>query len=75
MIVWHRDPGTRVAAGEILAEILDPIAGTRVAVASATDGLFFARPQGRLVRPGQQVGKIAGRVKLAHRKPGALLNL
>lgn len=77
VLVFAHAVGERVAAGDMIAEIVDPMAppGTpRIALSSRTDGLFFARPGQPLARPGLPAAKIAGAVSLAHRT-GPLLTL
>lgn len=77
VVVYRKALGDWVRAGEVVAEVLDPTdadpATARIPVPSRTDGMLFARQAGRLVRPGQSFCKVAGRVPLAHRQPGKLL--
>lgn len=70
--------GARVEAGDVVAEIADPLAldaaqGQRVGVASAASGVVFARTDQRIARAGDVLVKVAGREPLAHRRGGALL--
>lgn len=69
--------GSRVAAGDVVAELADPLdvehASGRTQVRSATDGLVFARTDQRIARPGDVLVKVAGERALAHRAAGALL--
>jgi hypothetical protein len=70
--------GARVEAGEVVAEIADPLAldagqGQRVGVVSAASGVVFARTDQRIARAGDVLVKVAGREPLAHRRDGALL--
>ncbi|HYC06040.1 MAG TPA: succinylglutamate desuccinylase/aspartoacylase family protein [Azospirillaceae bacterium] len=59
-IVAHKVAlGTRVAAGEVVAELVDPVAGTRTPVASALEGLVWARARDRYVGAGDIVASIA----------------
>lgn len=77
MVVYHAELGQRVTAGQIVAEIIDPLAedpaAVRTPVKTIADGLFFARKTRRLARPGQGIGKIAGAKPLPTRT-GALLD-
>jgi predicted deacylase len=77
MVVYHVELGERVTAGQVVAEIIDPLAedpaAVRTPVKSLADGLFFARKVKRLTRPGQGIGKVAGAVPLPTRT-GALLD-
>ena len=73
ILVWQRDLGARVAAGEVIGEIVVPAAQQRFPLVTRTAGLFFARRGHRYVRAGQTVAKIAGTEALQWRKSGALL--
>ncbi|QQS15092.1 MAG: succinylglutamate desuccinylase/aspartoacylase family protein [Rhodospirillales bacterium] len=68
-------PGARVAAGEVVGEIVDPTrppGGARAALAAAVDGVLFARMSPGLVKPGDRVAKIAGASAIPGRR-GKLL--
>ncbi|MGE0660391.1 MAG: succinylglutamate desuccinylase/aspartoacylase family protein [Reyranellaceae bacterium] len=74
LLVHRRDIGDRVRAGDVVCEILDPMAapGTaRTQLLARTDGMVFARSRPGLVRAGERVMKIAGKEKLV--QDGALL--
>lgn len=77
LLAYRADIGDTVAKGQPIADVIDitaeDTAAGRVTLASRTDGLFFARVDLRLIRPGERIGKVAGRVPLEHRKSGALL--
>lgn len=77
IVAYKKQPGDRVAKGEIVAEIVDLTAenpkDARTPVVSRADGLLFSRQVQKLVTPGTSVCKIAGAEKLAHRKAGSLL--
>lgn len=76
LVLYRRWIGDEVAAGEVVAEIVDLDADTehRTPVLATTSGLLFAvEAVTRLVRPGQRLCMIAGRERLAYRKPGTLL--
>jgi uncharacterized protein len=75
VLVYHRALGARVAAGDLIAEIVDPLAETpsRHEVRTITDGLLLSRRTRLLVRPGQHIAKIVGRIDLPTRH-GALLD-
>ena len=64
VVVFHKKPGEMVASGEMVAEVVNPLAGTpeeRVRpIRSGTDGLVFARSVDRFARPGRILAKIAG---------------
>jgi predicted deacylase len=77
VVVYHRRLGDMVRAGDLVAEIVDPLGEpwghARTPVRCTTDGLFFNHSAGRLVRLGQRFIRIAGAVPLATRKTGLLL--
>lgn len=76
LVVYHKDIGDRVAAGELLAEIvlLDAEIHTgRIPIHSEIDATFLVQQNARLVRAGQRIALLAGKVPLAHRQPGSLL--
>ncbi len=61
ILAYRREVGQRVAGGEVLAEITDPITGEATDILSPCDGMFFARTALRFVAPGRRLGKVAGR--------------
>lgn len=71
LIVFRVDVGARVKSGELIAEIVDPVAASAVAppveVRSRTEGILFARALEKLARPGKAVAKIAGAEALPDR--------
>jgi len=77
LVVYHAALGDHVTAGQVVAEIIDPLAedpaAVRTPVTTSADGLFFARKIERLARPGQGIGKVAGSRPLPTRT-GALLD-
>jgi predicted deacylase len=77
VLVYQQKLGARVTKGDLIAEIVDPLAddptASRTPVRTITDGLFLARRTSLLVRPGQAIGKIVGTVDLPTRT-GALLD-
>jgi predicted deacylase len=52
--------GTRVAAGDVVAEITDLASGTVTPVRATTAGVFYARPATRIAEISKRLGKIAG---------------
>ncbi|TFH50494.1 MAG: succinylglutamate desuccinylase/aspartoacylase family protein [Lysobacterales bacterium] len=78
VIAHAREPGEKVAAGDVVAVIVDPLnpdfSAARTALASRCDGIIFGRTQDRLARPGKIVCKVAGEKSLPDRHAGALLS-
>lgn len=61
VLVFLRRPGEIVAAGDLLAEVIDPLSGAVTPLRSATDGLLYARDPRRFVLAGASICKVAGR--------------
>lgn len=61
ILVYLRDLGDTVLAGETLAEIIDPLTGQSTPIKSPCEGVFFARAGLRFVNPGRRLGKVAGK--------------
>lgn len=78
VLVYRKRLGEPVAAGEVVAELVDPlgepIGAARTPIQSAAAGVLFARMTERLARPGQKFCKVAGREPLSHRRAGKLLD-
>jgi predicted deacylase len=68
VVVFFKNPGDLVAAGDVVAEVINPLPeddGERqCAVQAQTDGILFARSADRFARPGRILAKIAGRESL-----------
>jgi uncharacterized protein len=62
VVVYTRELGDVVRAGEVVFEIVEPISGAVHPVASRTEGLFFAREAQRYARAGRALAKVAGAV-------------
>ena len=62
VLVYHRDLGDRVVAGEPFCHIVDPETRTRTPVLAPVDGLLYARRSHRYTRQGQYFCAIAGDV-------------
>lgn len=71
VLAFLRDVGSQVQAGEVLAELIDPIAGTATPIAAPVSGLFFARDCKRFAIAGMAIGKVAGAQAL---REGSLLS-
>lgn len=72
LILYRADLGERVRAGQVVAEIVDPL-GTTTPVVAVTDGVLFARLEQRFAWEGRIIGKIAGAEPLASRIGTTLL--
>ena len=66
VLVYLREPGARVAAGERLADLVEPMTGLVTPLLSPVDGVFYARETRRFVPAGAGVLRVAGREALRH---------
>jgi uncharacterized protein len=77
IVVYKKGLGDAVAAGEVIAEIVDPLgegAGARTPVVAATDGRLFTRARHKLAWPGAPLAKVQGHTPLPGRTKGKLLH-
>lgn len=72
IVCYRRALGAKVAKGDVIAEILNPLAEDpsqqRLPLAAGTDGFLMTRRQHKMVRPGNSIGKIVGTEPLASRQ-------
>ena len=62
VLVYTRDMGSMVEAGDQLADIIDHVSGETTVLRSPVTGVFFARSAHRHVLRGMNVGKVASAV-------------
>jgi predicted deacylase len=62
IVVFLKNLGDRVKAGEAVADLVDPVSGATTTLKATYDGVFFARTAHRHLLRGMAVGKIAGAV-------------
>jgi predicted deacylase len=60
MVLFRKDVGERVDAGEVVADIIDPLTGVSTPATAATSGVMFARILLRFASEGQRIAKVAG---------------
>ena len=60
VVVFHHQPGERVEAGDLIADIVSPLTGDIWPVHSLSAGVLYSHSGGRWVMPGKRLGKIAG---------------
>ena len=70
MVVFAANPGDTLKAGELVAEIIDPISQRSERICAGVDGVLYARIRDRYVTAGCELAKIAGAVPF---KSGELL--
>jgi predicted deacylase len=66
LVIYRRQLGDTVRAGEVVAEIV-PLSGDRVPLVAGTEGLLFARHNQPWAWEGKTIAKIAGEVPLPER--------
>ncbi len=60
VVVFHRKPGDLVAAGDVIADLVDVATGVLTPVHCRSAGVMFARTGSRWASPGKRLAKIAG---------------
>ncbi len=60
VVVFHRNPGERVVAGDVIADVVDAVSGQVTQLRCKSDGLLYARCGSRWALPGKRLAKIAG---------------
>lgn len=72
IVAYKRVPGARLKKGELLAELVDPMAEdaakARTPIHAGTDGLLLSRALHKSVRPGDSLAKIVGTELLPSRQ-------
>ncbi|MFZ2123817.1 MAG: M14 family metallopeptidase [Rhodoferax sp.] len=60
IVVFAAEVGQMLQAGDLVAEIIDPLANTTQRVTAGVAGVFYARIRDRYITAGGELGKIAG---------------
>ena len=60
VVVYLADVGQALHVGDVVAEVIDPIANSTHRVVAGVDGVFYARVRDRYALSGAEIGKIAG---------------
>lgn len=71
LVVYLRELGESVKAGDPLIDLIDPVTGEVQQLLAPVDGVYFARENRRYVPPGTRLSKVAGREAV---RRGALLS-
>ena len=71
VLVYLREMGEVLAAGDALADLIDPVSGETTTLRCSVAGVFFARSAHRHVLRGMNVGKVAGAIAF---RGGSLLS-
>jgi hypothetical protein len=71
LLAYKRKLGDQVKKGDLLAELIDPLAEdvskARIPLTAANDGLILSRRQHKLVKAGDYINMIVGTEVLSHR--------
>jgi predicted deacylase len=59
VIVFAAQPGQTLKAGDLVAEVIDPIENTVHRVCTSVNGVFYARVRDRYTTAGGEIGKVA----------------
>ena len=62
IVVFTKELGSMVQAGDSIADLIDPISGKLTPLRASVSGVFFARVARRYVHAGARIAKIAGQV-------------
>lgn len=60
VVVFHRQPGEQVSAGDVIADVVNPQTGDVVSVHCQSSGLLYARSATRWAHAGKRLAKVAG---------------
>ncbi|MBC7919000.1 MAG: succinylglutamate desuccinylase/aspartoacylase family protein [Rhodoferax sp.] len=60
VVVFHRSPGEVVAAGDLIADLVDAATGEVTPLRCKSGGVLYARCGQRWAQPGKRLAKIAG---------------
>ena len=60
IVVFAAEPGQTLHAGDLVAEVIDPIANQTHRITAGVTGMFYARIRDRYITAGGELGKIAG---------------
>lgn len=72
ILVYRQPLGAHLEAGDVLAELIDPVSGDTTELRCTVAGVFFGRSAHRHVLRGMNVGKVAGQTAF---RAGTLLSL
>jgi predicted deacylase len=59
-VVFHREAGARVQAGDVIADLVDVETGVVEPLCTRSAGVLYARSATRWATPGQRLAKVAG---------------
>ncbi|MNH29717.1 hypothetical protein D3C79_899670 [compost metagenome] len=60
LLVYHARPGQHLEAGQLIAEVIDPLSDRVTAVRNSQPGLLYARSVRRMATAGMVIAHVAG---------------
>jgi predicted deacylase len=60
VVAYIAEVGQTLSAGDLVAEVINPIENTRHPIRAGVPGVFYARVRDRYAHSGAEIGKIAG---------------
>jgi predicted deacylase len=60
VVIFHRAPGDAIAAGDVIADLVDAATGEVTELRCKSGGVLYARCGSRWAQPGKRLAKIAG---------------
>lgn len=60
IVVFHREPGERLRAGDVVCDIIEPLSGRSTAIACSVDGVLYSRALQRYTTRGMDLADVAG---------------
>jgi len=60
VLSFHAAPGDRLATGDPVADLIDPLSGEVLTLRSPVDGVLYARDHRRFASAGMRLAKVAG---------------
>ena len=64
IVSFRREVGERVKAGDVIADLIDPLTGERAEITTRATGLLYARENRRFLRRGSSIAQVSGSVVL-----------
>ncbi len=62
VVVYAAEVGQTLQVGDLVAEVIDPIANTSYRVVTGVAGVLYARVRDRYAVAGAEIGKVAGAI-------------
>lgn len=60
IVVFHREPGERVQAGDVICDLVDPLSGRSTTMTCSVSGVLYSRALQRYATRGMDLADVAG---------------